>query len=195
MLSVKLNITSNDAAMRAALGRLTQDGPKFVDVGAFSKKSGALQVKIDAIHEFGGTINHPGGTPYGYASLKDRLAKRVSFLKKGGSSYFVLGVTRPHRITIPPRPYIRPTVAKNRDAYARYVQRLAERVVEGESDKAAMLGLLGQRVQADVRKTIRALKTPPLKAATIRHKGSDKPLIDHGNLLRSINYQVDDATA
>jgi phage gpG-like protein len=54
-------------------------------------------VKYAAIHEFGGTINHPGGTRYIFGP-----GGRAIFVSK---EYVgpVAGVTKPHPITIPPR--------------------------------------------------------------------------------------------
>ncbi|MBS1562564.1 MAG: phage virion morphogenesis protein [Bacteroidetes bacterium] len=51
------------------------------------------------IQHFGGDINHPGGTPY------MRLGNgKVAFLKKGDPR--ADGTTKPHKITIPARPYL-----------------------------------------------------------------------------------------
>lgn len=55
------------------------------------------------IHEFGGTINHPGGTPYFIG--KDGRAK---FVKKANGAG--LPKTKPHPIEIPARPYITPAL-------------------------------------------------------------------------------------
>lgn len=59
------------------------------------------------IHEFGGVINHPGGTAYIF------IGGRMVFVKKerATSSAVHLPLTRPHTIKIPARPYIRPTAA------------------------------------------------------------------------------------
>lgn len=58
-------------------------------------------VPYAAIHEFGGTIKHPGGTPY--------------FINEDGRAVFVsrangkdLRRTKPHTITIKARPYLKP---------------------------------------------------------------------------------------
>ena len=58
-----------------------------------------------AIHQFGGVINHPGGTAYGYMTKADASRGRIVFLK-AGKGYMVLGKTKPHKITIPARPYV-----------------------------------------------------------------------------------------
>lgn len=58
-----------------------------------------------AIHQFGGTIDHPGGTPY--IVVKDKIYHisklRAAKLKGKNKPVFY---TKPHKITIPPRPYI-----------------------------------------------------------------------------------------
>lgn len=54
------------------------------------------------IHEFGGTINHPGGTPY---YIKDG---ELRFVRKANGARFPK--TKPHPIEIPARPYITPAM-------------------------------------------------------------------------------------
>lgn len=69
------------------------------------------------IHNQGGTIQHPGGTPYittGKASrargararLRNFGTKRVQFLKKDGSYPAGVRFTEPHPIPIPKRQFI-----------------------------------------------------------------------------------------
>jgi phage gpG-like protein len=55
------------------------------------------------IHEFGGTINHPGGTAY---FMRD--GKPVFVGKKASAAFMHLPTTDPHDIPIPARPYMRP---------------------------------------------------------------------------------------
>ena len=71
-----------------------------------------------AIQEFGGVINHPGGTPY--------------FVGDSGVAYFVskdspgadkMAVTKAHQITLPARPYMAPALQKNK-------KRIAERIAQ-----------------------------------------------------------------
>lgn len=59
-----------------------------------------------AIHQYGGVINHPGGTPYWVG--KDKTPKYMSkskakeLIQKGKTVKY----TQPHTITVPPRPYL-----------------------------------------------------------------------------------------
>lgn len=82
-----------------------------------SGKSGFLRYKIGTnleyarIHELGGTINHPGGTfytigPNGAVFLGADKAAQVR--QRGG----FVGRTRPHPITMPPRPFLVPTLRR-----------------------------------------------------------------------------------
>lgn len=79
---------------------VTQPGPLRVRITA--------NAEYAAIHEYGGTINHPGGTPY-YIDSSTGLA--VFVRKESGSRLLGanLPVTKPHTITLPARPFMGPT--------------------------------------------------------------------------------------
>lgn len=57
------------------------------------------------IHNEGGTINHPGGTEYGFKTVQAARRGKLTFLKTG-QGYMVLGKTKPHKIDIPQREFI-----------------------------------------------------------------------------------------
>ncbi len=61
------------------------------------------------IQEFGGTFEHPGGTPY---FMRD--GKPVFVSNKGQGAFHNLPRTKPHSITLPARPYMRPARDKKR---------------------------------------------------------------------------------
>lgn len=63
-------------------------------------RAGSPQVPYAQIHQEGGTINHPGGTPYFFDKAKN---KAVFVSKKNGAN---LPVTKPHKITMPRRQYM-----------------------------------------------------------------------------------------
>jgi phage gpG-like protein len=68
-------------------------------------------VEYAPVHEYGATIQHPGGTAYYF---NERLNRTV-FLsnKKAGSHPFPR--TRPHAIPIPARPWLRPALRDSRE--------------------------------------------------------------------------------
>ncbi|WP_257541030.1 hypothetical protein [Sphingobium sp. CFD-1] len=79
-----------------------------------------------AIQEFGGTINHPGGTPY---FMRD--GKPVFVSKQGQGAFHNLPVTKPHQITLPERPYMRPAAQKTRPKARALVVEAVKRVTKG----------------------------------------------------------------
>lgn len=104
---VYLTKRSGRLAASLRVERPRADGARFL--GALV--AGGLNVRYAAIHEFGGTIQHPGGTPFLRTSFAHaggvtlmRSEHRDIALKHGG------GVTRPHPITIRARPYVRPAL-------------------------------------------------------------------------------------
>lgn len=65
------------------------------------------KVPYALIHEYGGTINHPGGQPY-----KIIGNGKAVFVKKTDPEAKDLKKTKPHSITMPARPYFNPAVKK-----------------------------------------------------------------------------------
>lgn len=93
---------------------------------------------------------------------------------------------------IPERSFIRSTFEKNKIETGRVTAKLAKQFVEGKMSLAKALGVLGAWGVAQVKNTIARGPhlTPPLKPATIARKGSDRPLVDTGRLLGSIQHEV-----
>lgn len=65
----------------------------------------AANVRYARIHEFGGVIEHPGGQPF---LIIDGRFVPLGKGKRG------MGVTKPYTITMPARPYLRPTLERSR---------------------------------------------------------------------------------
>jgi len=80
--------------------RVTSSGSTYqIDYGS--------SVKYALIHEYGGTINHPGGTPY----IIGEGGKAI-FVKKSYSGDRKVKYTKAHSIKIPARPYFAPAIDK-----------------------------------------------------------------------------------
>lgn len=66
-------------------------------------------LRYGLLHEYGGTIPHPGGTPYivveGGKAVFVSIGKAQEIEAKTGRK---LPVTKPHSITMPARPFLRP---------------------------------------------------------------------------------------
>lgn len=67
-------------------------------------------VKYAAIHEYGGTIKHPGGTAY-YFIARTGLARWLSNKKAAGHNF---PRTKAHDIVMPARPWLRPALEDSR---------------------------------------------------------------------------------
>lgn len=187
MIKGSVNIREIDLGQVALMRRLRQDVDE-VRIGIQSDEDQTLLI-IAASNEFGAVINHPGGTEFGYKTADDAKKKKSTFLKKG-TGFKVLGVTKPHIIKIPPRPYIRSTVDENQDAYLQMAETLLGRVIDGDLSLFGALDLIGQKVESDIKRKMVTLKTPPNKPGTIKKKGSANPLINTGHLLGSVRFVV-----
>jgi len=71
-------------------------------------------LKYARIHEYGGTINHPGGTKY--LVVGKGLAV---FVKKSALRF--TGITKPHQIRIPERSYLRSSLAAKKRTILRMI--------------------------------------------------------------------------
>lgn len=190
MIKIKVTTKDIDKGMKQTMRRIMAEA-KYVDIGIQSDEDETL-LKIAAAHEFGATINHPGGTAYGYKTEDDAKKGKVRFMKKG-SGYMVLGETKPHTIEIPERSYIRSTVDENEHKYLdNYAKKLSAQIIDGNIDKYTALTIMGQKIESDIKSKIISLRSPPNAPSTIRKKGSSNPLVDTGLLGGSIRYVVTD---
>jgi phage gpG-like protein len=93
---------------------------------------------------------------------------------------------------IPQRSFLRATADQKKQAWGKLIEQLSKKLVNKGISLQDALGLLGQRASADIKNTITqgAGIPPPLKPETIRRKGSSRPLVDSGQLVASITYEV-----
>ncbi len=92
---------------------------------------------------------------------------------------------------IPERSFIRSTAdAHAKGDWFREGQALKEEVVKGKMSVDTALKQMGLRIKAAIQEKIRSMVPPPNAPSTIARKKSDKTLIDTGQLLNSIDYEV-----
>ena len=174
--------------LRRELEELTADN--YVTIGIHEdagnhESDDITNASLGAIHEFGADINHPGGTSYGFASKAAAERNEVRFLKSG-SGYAELGVTGPHTVNIPARPWLNPGVNAGNEEYLKIIERALD---NGETLNTA-LERVGVVAVGMVQKYMTELKTPPNAPSTIKAKGSSNPLIDSGALRQSVTFKV-----
>ena len=90
---------------------------------------------------------------------------------------------------IPERSFIRAWHDSAKERITRLQARLGAQFIDGKITLKQMIDKLGVFGQGGIRKFIRDLKEPELKASTVaaRRKASDNPLVDTGQLVGSIH--------
>ena len=191
MIKPKITITNSQqasAAIRKALDDFMTN--KFVTVGIHEDAGNhdsddITNAALGAMLDMGADIEHPGGTSYGYASKAAANRNEVRFLKTG-TGHMTLGVTAPHTINIPARPWLKPGVAAGNVEYLNIIEKAA-----ASGDALEMtLNKIGVVAVGHVQKYMTELRTPPNAASTIKKKGSSNPLIDSGALRQSVSYEI-----
>lgn len=93
--------------------------------------------------------------------------------------------------TIPERSFIRSTVFENEPMIVELIKMVKTNIYKGTMTVEKALDIIGLQVQTLMRNKIRDgdPSWPPLSELTILKKGSSKPLIDTGQLLKSITYK------
>jgi hypothetical protein len=91
---------------------------------------------------------------------------------------------------IPERSFLRAWFDENQDKCRELVRRLLESVIAGTRTKEQALELLGVTFVGQIQKRIADGISPANAPATIARKGSDKPLIDTGQLRSSVTHRV-----
>lgn len=87
----------------------------------------------------------------------------------------------------PPRPFFRNMINQHSDEWG---QQTAKLLKSHDYAADATLADMGELIKGELQQSITEFTSPPLKASTIAAKGFDKPLVDTGVMLRSVDYAV-----
>lgn len=90
---------------------------------------------------------------------------------------------------IPSRPFLRKSVDENQAEISEFLQAQKEGILRGDSARQ-ILNRIGIFQKDLIQEKITEGSYAPNAAATIRRKGSDKPLIDTGRMRQSVNYVI-----
>lgn len=93
---------------------------------------------------------------------------------------------------IPERPFLRVAIQRNRQKYVRLNRINLVKMLRGQATVDQALGRLGEMAKGDVQTEIRSGVFTPLKEATKKRKGSSRPLIDTGQMVQSIAWELGD---
>lgn len=94
---------------------------------------------------------------------------------------------------IPERSFLRAGIRRGIPKFHQLNADSLRKVVRGEMTVEGSLEKLGVVATGEVKREFVVGKFVPLKPATIRRKGSSRPLIDSGQLRQAVTYQLDDA--
>jgi len=141
-----------------------------------------------ALHEFGGTFEHPGGTPYVYTGEGVRFVSNEHPDPDGH--------TDPHTITIPARSILRTAfrgrgAGKLRTTARAAMGRYFDRGTSAFRGLKRAMGRIGKLARSMVRVRMGPGAIVPNAPETIRKKGHARPLIGETLQLRdAIDFQV-----
>ncbi len=88
---------------------------------------------------------------------------------------------------IPPRPFFRNMIAAKSGEWPDAVAALLK---ANDYDARTTLDQTGSAIAGQLRQSIVDTNSPPLSASTVKRKGSEKPLVDTGHMLASIDHIV-----
>lgn len=92
-------------------------------------------------------------------------------------------------VHIPSRPFMRDSLNNNKEHIANFMQKAAKGIANGVSAQE-VLNKIGAEQQRLIQKEIRNGNFVPNSPATIKKKGSARPLIDQGTLRDSVHFVV-----
>lgn len=93
---------------------------------------------------------------------------------------------------IPARPFFRTALIfpKARGEVNDYVEKTLKEVLKGNITGLKSLDKIGLYCKGRVIKSISSGNWEPLSESTIKNKGKSKPLVDKGNMIKSVDYEV-----
>lgn len=93
---------------------------------------------------------------------------------------------------IPERSFLRSTLHEKKcDVSKLLFRELKSDISQGDFSGRA-LAIVGEKLSVEVKRKIQSGISPALDSKTVKRKRSSKPLIDTGNMLQSITYEVRD---
>lgn len=93
-------------------------------------------------------------------------------------------------ITIPERAFLRNGYDENRDEVLRTAKTALDAVMVGSIEPEKYLEMIGLLLSSAIKDYAVSLNSPPNHPYTVEQKGSSNPLVDTGDMIQSITYEV-----
>lgn len=94
-------------------------------------------------------------------------------------------------ITIPERAFLRNGYDANKAEVIENAEGILPAVLDGSMDADKFLEMIGLILSSNIKDYAQHLDTPPLHSFTIKQKGSSNPLVDTGDMIGAITYEVE----
>lgn len=95
-------------------------------------------------------------------------------------------------IEIPERAFLRNGYDINIETITKKSSELMNEVIDGEMSAETFLAAIGTELRDAIKRYAIELKTPANHPFTIKRKGSSNPLVDTGQMIESIKYEVEE---
>ena len=161
---------------------------------------------IAAVHEFGATITakgkylaiplqkkYKGRSPKEFSDLffvPSKSGDGGTLCKAKGKGQVEACYWLTKSVKIPERSFLRACVDEKQKDFYKFAEKQVDKWLQSNDDPEPMLNALGLQFRGYVQKYIRDLSSPPNSGLTKTVKGSANPLIDTGNLVGSIEFEV-----
>lgn len=159
--------------------QLSLRGPKKVKVGLVAGEADSDNIMKGIWNEFG---------------TRDRVAVTTASRSFVGPT--IIGPSAGNTVAeiggIPERPFLRSAMRDNKGKYRDGMKASARKLLLGQTSLQTVLSKLGIMAKSDVDESISTWTTPGNSEVTIAIKGSSHPLIDTGEMKRSVSYKVGD---
>lgn len=142
------------------------------------------------INEYGATINREPSQVTVYRKLN---AKGISFLRKGRfvrksqSNFSSTHDTPAYTINIPSRPFFRNMIAAHKGEWGDDAAKLFK---ETDYDVITVAERMGTLMASQLQVSIRSNTPPPNAPSTIARKGHGQTLIDSGDMLNGVDFEI-----
>jgi hypothetical protein len=186
-----------EALSKVASSLAPGDGKMLLRVGFLEgsqEADGTPTPQVAFVNEFGATIHRQASTAtvYRKKGKSGKLLRKGRFVKRKQANYVTTHASPAHDIVIPPRPFFRNMIAKNG---ASWPKEIADRLKANDYDARKTLGQMGELIAGQLVQSINDMKTPRNADSTIRKKGFDDPLVDSGDMRKSVGHEIDDGSA
>lgn len=160
--------------------------PKPASVTFESKDLGKARIKKDlrGLNSYAALVGIPSTAP----RPVDRETKKPLAINM--ASLALIHERGSAANNIPARPFMKQTRQRAEGRFVRLLRRLYKQVVDGKVHPFDGLSKLGMAYEGEMKNTFTTGSFTPNKPATIKRKGSSRPLIDTGHLRQSITSKV-----